>query len=131
MSPIHKTQQHPTKIKHTTKNRDTQNTTNTRPIPECWKCGNKFISGHLISCPAKNEISKICKKSATIQKSAKWKCPHRDQKQEHTHTKQKHHKHKSNQQLSTKHWGSKEHKALNHRERITSRERVFRIERIP
>ena len=32
------------------------------PIPDCWKCGYKFIPGHLSNCPAKNEVCRICKR---------------------------------------------------------------------
>ena len=31
-------------------------------IPDCWKCGYKFIKGHLDNCPTKNSICNICKK---------------------------------------------------------------------
>ena len=35
---------------------------NNNKIPDCWKCGYKFIKGHLDNCPAKNTICNICKK---------------------------------------------------------------------
>ena len=35
---------------------------NNNKIPDCWKCGYKFIKGHLDNCPAKNVICNICKK---------------------------------------------------------------------
>ena len=35
---------------------------NINKIPDCWKCGYKFIKGHLDNCPAKNVICNICKK---------------------------------------------------------------------
>ena len=30
-------------------------------IQDCWKCGYKFIEGHLDKCPAKNTMCNICK----------------------------------------------------------------------
>ena len=33
---------------------------NNNKIPDCWKCGYKFIKGHLDNCPAKNVICNIC-----------------------------------------------------------------------
>ena len=40
-------------------------------IPDCWKCGYKFIPVHLSNCPAKNEICGICKKISHYGKMCK------------------------------------------------------------
>ena len=36
---------------------------------DCWKCGYKFIKGHLDNCPAKDVICNICKKNRTLRQS--------------------------------------------------------------
>ena len=36
--------------------------TKNNKIPDCWKCGYKFVKGYLDNCPAKKTICKICKK---------------------------------------------------------------------
>ena len=45
------------------------------PIPDCWKCGYKFIPGHLSNCPAKNEICRICKKIGHYAKMCRAEMP--------------------------------------------------------
>ena len=47
------------------------------PIPDCWKCGYKFIPGHLSNCPAKNEICRICKKIGRYAKMCRAEMPPR------------------------------------------------------
>ena len=47
------------------------------PIPDCWKCGYKFIPGHLSICPAKNEICRICKKIGNYAKMCRAEMPPR------------------------------------------------------
>ena len=47
------------------------------PIPDCWKCGYKFIPGHLSNCPAKNEICRICKKIGYYAKMCRAEMPSR------------------------------------------------------
>ena len=56
----------------------------TNPIPSCWKCGQKFIPGHLNICPAKQEkkIAEVAKKLATTPKCVKQKC-HPEHRKEH------------------------------------------------
>ena len=53
-------------------------------IPDCWKCGYKFIPGHLSNCPAKNEVCRICKKIGHYAKMCKQKC-HLDQHKDRQH----------------------------------------------
>ena len=50
---------------------------NNKRIPDCWKCGYKFIKGHLDNCPAKNTICNACKK---IGHYADLKCHYADLK---------------------------------------------------
>ena len=54
---------------------------NNNKISDCWKCGYKFIKGHLDNCPAKNTICNTCKKNQdTTPKSADLKCQQEDRK---------------------------------------------------
>ena len=65
-----------TKTKHTTKNGHTTDT-KIRSIPDCRKCGYKFIRGHLSNCLAKNEVCRICKKIGHYAKMCKAEMPPR------------------------------------------------------
>ena len=47
---------------HTTMNRHPTNT-KTGPTPDCKKSGYKFLQGNLNTCPPKQEIGRICKKT--------------------------------------------------------------------
>ena len=47
------------------------------PIPDCWKCGYQFISGHLSDCPAKSAVCRICKKIGHFAKMCKAEMPPR------------------------------------------------------
>ena len=55
-------------------------------IPDCWKCGYKFIPGHLSNCPAKNEVCKICKKIGHYAKICKAEMPPRPTQRPPTRT---------------------------------------------
>ena len=44
-------------------------------LPDCWKCGYKFEPGHLNTCPAKQEICRICKKIGHYAKICKTEMP--------------------------------------------------------
>ena len=52
-------------------------TPKTNAIPDWWKCGHKFIPGHLNTCPAKQEICRICKKIGHYAKMCKEEMPPR------------------------------------------------------
>ena len=53
------------------------------PTPDCWKCGHKFIPGHLNTCPAKQEICSICKKIGPYAKMCKAEMPPRAPQRPH------------------------------------------------
>ena len=38
-------------------------TPKTGPIQDCWKCGYNFVPSHLYSCPAEQELCRICNKT--------------------------------------------------------------------
>ena len=42
---------------------------NTNKIPDCWKCGYKFIKGHLDNCPAKKHSMQHLQESRTLRQS--------------------------------------------------------------
>ena len=44
-------------------------------IRDCWKCGLNFVPGHLISCQAKQEICRVCKKTGHFAKMCKAEKP--------------------------------------------------------
>ena len=50
---------------------------NNNKIPDCWKCGNKFIKGHLDNCPAKYVVGNICKKVGHYAKLCRSEIPPR------------------------------------------------------
>ena len=52
-------------------------TPQTGQIQNCRRCGNKFLPGHLNTCPAKNEACRICKKIGHFAKLCRSEMPPR------------------------------------------------------
>ena len=53
-------------------------TPQTGQIQNCRRCGNKFLPGHLNTCPAKNEACRICKKIGHFAKLCRSEMPPRN-----------------------------------------------------
>ena len=53
-------------------------TPQTGQIQNCRRCGNKFLPGHLNTCPAKNEACRICKKIGHFAKHCRSEMPPRN-----------------------------------------------------
>ena len=71
---------------------------NNNKIPDCWKCGYKFIKGHLDNCPAKNTIGNICRKIGHYAKVCRSDIPPRRSEIQNTERNSQNHNYNRTQQ---------------------------------
>ena len=101
---------------------------NNNKIPDCWKCGYKFIKGHLDNFRAKNSIGNICKRIGHYAKACRSDIPPRRSEMQNTQRNNQNYNYNRTQQSNNTQQQTNTRRVRNIQQSIPEKEPIQEVE---